>query len=36
VIGGGGLKKYHGKMEAIMRREVPTNVYEMKSFIGKA
>jgi len=35
VIGGGELKIYPSKMEAIMKWPVPTNVYEIRFFIGE-
>eukprot|EP00253_Pinus_taeda_P014534 PITA_14534 len=34
VIGGGDLEIDPSKMEAIMKWSMPTNVYEVKSFIG--
>lgn len=33
VIGGGELKIDPSKMEAIMKSSVPTNVFEVRSFI---
>lgn len=36
MIGGGELKIDPTKMEAIMKWSVPTNVFEVRSFIGVA
>lgn len=36
VISGEELKIYPSNMEAIMKWFVPTNVYEVRSFIGEA
>lgn len=36
MIGGGELKIDPSKMEAIMKWSMPTNVFEVKSFIGAA
>jgi hypothetical protein len=35
VISGGELKIYPTKMEAIMKWPVPTNVIEVRSFVGE-
>ena len=36
VIGGGELKIDPSKIEAIMKWSMPTNVFEVISFVGKA